>query len=198
MPIVYRFMTKCPAIKIEAYLRDTTVDMMDEDLDISIRVGEVPPQHTAVTTMLSRQRWHVVGTPAYFDRFPAPHEPTGITEHACMAYFEAFGTDHWCFVERDSGEGTRNVPLSPTFRSNNFEVLLGAVMHHLGIALLPDWLVRRALDEGDLISVLDQYIVHPHDEHTGIYMIYPENRGHMRKVRAFADFLKQCFNAAHR
>ena len=39
MPIVYRFMTKCPAIKIEAYLRDTTVDMMDEDLDISIRVG---------------------------------------------------------------------------------------------------------------------------------------------------------------
>ena len=193
MPIVYRFMIKCPAIKIETYLRDTPIDMIDEDLDISIRIGDAPSPNTVPTTLLARQRWRIVGTPTYFDRVPPPHEPADIAGHACMTYFHAFGTAQWRFTQRNGGDHTWDVPLTATFRSNNGEALLGAVTHHLGIALLPDWLVRRAIDAGGLISVLDQYIVHPHGEPTGIYMIYPENRAHMKKVRTFADFLKQWF-----
>ena len=63
----------------------------------------------------------------------------------------------------------------------------------LGLALLPDWLIREDLKAGNIVSVLNEYVVNPQGVQPAIQMFYPENRKPMKKIRTFVDFTKGYF-----
>ena len=70
--------------------------------------------------------------------------------------------------------------------TNNSESLRDAVLAGLGVALLPEWLVRNALDAGKLVSLLPEYTF----AQQGIYAVYPDARHVPAKVRTFIDFMR--------
>lgn len=60
--------------------------------------------------------------------------------------------------------------------------------------MLPQWLVARSLEEGELISLLDDYEADPHNDEVNIWLLHPENRKRMRKVQALIEFLKAAYS----
>jgi DNA-binding transcriptional LysR family regulator len=74
---------------------------------------------------------------------------------------------------------------------NNSEVLRQAALGGMGLALLPDWLVRRDIDAGGLVRVLERYQSNPGDMNVGIHAVYQSNRRGSSKVKAFVDALAE-------
>ena len=190
MPIVNRFMQECAAIQVEVHLSDDPVDMQAEDLDISIRIGDLPTATTLIAARVAPSKCYVIGSPTYLDQFGIPKTPDALQDHACLLFAYANGVRSWKFFSTENESGIREVELCARLTANNSEVLLDAVKQGLGLALLPDWLVEPSLRSGEVVSVLDEYVVNPYGNDVAIWALYPENRKTMKKVRLFVDYLK--------
>ncbi len=191
MPVLDAFMAAYPAVQLDVNLTDQPMDMMEHDLDISIRIGQLPKAGNLIATKLFPQRRHVVATPAYLDQYGIPQSPNALYAHSTLIYDYNAGQDIWRFAKPNNLEEVIEVALEGRLRVNNSEALLSAVKKNLGLALLPDWLVNNDLNNGSIVSVLDDYVVNPHGMQSAIYLFYPENRRPMKKIRVFIDFLKE-------
>ena len=191
IPVLNAFMAAYPAVQIDVNFTDQPMDMMEHDLDISIRIGQLPKAGNSIAIKLLPQRRHVVATPAYLDQYGIPQAPDELYAHATLIYDYQAGQDTWRFARPDNMEDVIEVVLEGRLRANNSEALLSAVKKDLGLALLPDWLVNKDLSDGSIVSVLDDYVVNPHDMQPAIYLFYPENRRPMKKIRVFIEFIKE-------
>ena len=89
-------------------------------------------------------------------------------------------------------DGATTVKVSGPLKANNGEVLVEAVSKHLGIGMLPFFLVRKEIESGKLVTVLDRYRL----PELSLYAVSPPNRFPARKVQAFVSFLAERFEAA--
>ena len=193
VPVLNAFMAAYPAVQLDVNFTDQTIDMLEHDLDISIRIGQLPKAGNVIATRLLPQRRLVVATPAYLDQYGTPQAPDELYAHSTLIYDYRAGQDTWRFCKADNMKDIIEVMLTARFRANNSEALLLAVKKDLGIALLPDWLVNKDLENGTVVSVLDDYVVNPHGIKPVIHLFYPENRRPMKKIRVFVDFIKERF-----
>lgn len=191
MPVINQFMAAYPAVQIDVNFSDEYIDMMEHDLDISIRIGQLPKTGNVIATKVLPQTRHVVGTPEYFEQYGMPQAPDELYAHSTLIYDYKAGQNTWRFAKPDNLEEVIEVILEGRFRANNSETLLSAVKSDIGLALLPDWLVNEDLEKGTVVSVLNDYIVNPNQMQPAIYLFYPENRRPMKKIRAFVDFMKK-------
>ncbi|WP_395378037.1 LysR family transcriptional regulator [Marinicella sp. W31] len=190
MPIFNQFMSEYPAIKLDISFTDQHVDIVENDLDISIRIGSLPKTGNLISTKIMPQRRYVVGSKEYLKQYNSPLAPDELYSHHTLIYDYKSGQDIWRFCKSNNTEEIIEIVLDGRLRSNNSETLLMAVKAHLGLALLPDWLIKEDLKTGNLKSVLNEYTVNPHGMQPAIYLFYPENRKPMKKIRTFIDFIK--------
>ena len=197
MPVINRFMIAYPAVQIDVNFSDDHVDMMEHDLDIAIRIGQLPKTGNVIATKILPQTRHVVGTPRYFEQYGTPQAPDELYAHSTLIYDYKAGKDTWRFAKPDNLEDVIEVALEGRFRANNSEALLSAVKSDIGLALLPDWLVNEDIEKGAVVSVLNDYVVNPNQMQPAIHLFYPENRRPMKKIRAFVDFVKKSLANEH-
>jgi DNA-binding transcriptional LysR family regulator len=195
MPIVNQFMKTFPAIHVDAHLSDDDINIQANDIDIAIRIGELPSITTLIATKISPHARCLVASPNYLIKHGKPSHPNDLTQHQCMLFGYNDGGKSWNFMPKNSGDITDMVTISPTsiLKVNNSEVLLDAVKSDLGIALLPDWLAKSSIESGEVLSLLTNYDANPHGKDVNIYALFPENRRTMKKVRLFIDYLKESF-----
>lgn len=183
MPALTAFMHRYPAIELDVDFSDRLVDVINEGFDIVMRTGE-PTDSRLVSRPVGNYRLLLVAAPAYLASRGTPRSPADLQHHACLQHrFPSTGKlEPWPLM-RDAGMPEWTLPVSMV--CNTSAALLDVAVAGLGIACLPDFLVRPALQRGDLVSVLDDHV-----EHQGTFRLLWASSKHLApKLRVFIDFM---------
>lgn len=186
-PLIGDFMQANPGVAVKLDLSDRIVDLINENVDCAIRIGELTDS-SLISVRLGEMRRMVVASPAYLVEHGVPRSPDDLARHNCLSLGQQRG---WLFRHPENGEvDTRKV-------SGRFECNDGAVLHEWalagrGLTWRSLWEVGRDLKEGRLTSVLDAWQAPP----LGIYAVFPQRRHLPLRVRLFIDLLKENYSNA--
>ena len=180
-PLVGDFMRANPEVTVNLNLSDRIVDLINENIDCAVRIGELSDS-SLVSVRLGEMRRMVVASPAYLVAHGVPRSPADLARHNCLSLGQQRG---WIFRHPESGE-VETHKVSGSFECNDGAVLHEWALAGRGLAWRSLWEVGRDLKEGRLTSVLDAWQAPP----MGIYAVFPQRRHLPLRVRLFIDLLK--------
>jgi len=185
MPIFDSFMARYPDIDLDIDMSDRMVDVVEEGFDIVIRTGEQTDSRL-VARRLGACPHVLVATPGYLKQHGTPMHPNELSKHACLQHrFPATGKlERWPLRREETDP---ELALPETITVNTIEPLAYSVMQGRGIAFLPAFLVRDALEQGLLRTVLDDYL----DRTVVFWMLWPASRHASPKLRVFIDHMSR-------
>lgn len=181
-----RFKQEHPGILLDVSMSDVFVDVIQERLDVAIRMGEINDDRLIVRKLGHAQRC-LIASPDYLNRRGRPRHPSDLPDHDYLLYKHIATGDH---VPLTNAQGERaSVKISPSMIVNNSSILRQAALAGLGISLANRWLVAPHLKSGELELVLPDWQYPPHPAHA----VYPSNRFIPLKVRRFVESLHAFF-----
>lgn len=184
MPAVSAFMRRYPEIELDLNFTDRMVDVIEEGFDAVIRTGE-PADSRLISRQLGTFKLQLVASPQYLAIHGTPGVPSDLALHSCLQHkFPSTGKfEVWPLVIPDAEPA---LILPTTMICNTTEVLIHVARDGLGIACLPDFMVRDAIAAGELVPVLEAYT-----RHQGVFrMLWPSSKQQAQKLRVFIDFMK--------
>ena len=184
-PALADFMARYPDLRVAMELTDRQVDLIEEGVDLAIRIAELPDS-SFVARRLAPARRVVCASPDYWRRLGRPRHPTELVDHRCLIYTYLSAQREWRF---HGPEGPIAVRISGCLEANNGDALRDAAVAGLGVYLAPTFIVGEDLRAGRLEEVLAEY----EDSRLSVYAVYPHRQHLSAKVRAFVDFLAERF-----
>ena len=184
-PLWPAFMARHPGVTLDVSLTDRTVDVVDEGIDVAVRIGQLH-NSSLVSRLIATTRLHVCASPRYLKEHGTPQHPGELAHHAVLAYSLLSAGDHWRFTGPD---GPTSVQVSPRFRSNSGDTCRTGALQHQGIILQPDFLIGPDLAAGALVELMPAY----RSPEFGIHAVYPTRKHVAPKVRLLVDFLIAAF-----
>jgi len=172
-PIVRDFMHRYPQIN---------VDLIEEEIDLSIRVSERPLDGALVARKLATSRQVVCASPAYLRRHGSPQTPRDLLAHKCLLYGAAVGHEGWEFRRNDKSQ---RVKVPGCLQSNQLRLLGQAAVEGVGITMQPTFGVWEHLAAGRLQTVLDDWSAGS----LSIFVVFPSRSFLPAKTRLLIDFL---------
>jgi DNA-binding transcriptional LysR family regulator len=186
VPRLPRFMQRYPEINIDLSMNDGFTDLVEENLDLAIRVGVVTDQNLVARPIGITHRV-LVATPEYLKKHGVPKTPADLSNHSCIVYSRLAAGSNWSF---ETQSGIVNLPVSGRFRVNNTEGVRAAILQSLGIGFVPVWhFIENEIAKKHLVVLLKDYQPTPQP----INAVYPSRRFLSPKVRAMIDYLAQEF-----
>lgn len=182
MPRMKRFLALHPTLTTDWVLGDRPVDLVEEGVDLAIRIGRITDQ-TLIVRRIGEMRRITVATPDYWLRNGRPTHPEELTSHDCIVYTGLATVDEWHF--RASDGSIQVVKVKGRVRVSASEGMRSAVLEGLGVAVVPTWLFTDEIDRGILQRVLTDFEADP----LPIQAVTPSRRLVPPRVRAFSDFL---------
>jgi DNA-binding transcriptional LysR family regulator len=180
-PAIPGFLARFPGLAIDISLSPRHVDLVQEGLDLAIRIGTLKDS-PLVVRRLAPSRFVICAAPAYLKMRGVPRVADDLVRHACFGVSLMPWGDEWHLV---GAKGEHRIAARGVLRSNNADILRAAALSGLGIALLPSWAVGDDLRSGALTRILPGCEPPP----SAVYAVYPSNRLMSAKVRAFVDHL---------
>jgi len=184
-PAIPSFLKRYPELAVDITLSAAHVKLVDEGLDLAIRIG-VLEDSPLVVRKLAPSRLVLCAAPAYLKERGTPREPRDLGGHNCLCTGLLPWGDEWRLLGK---RGETRVAVGGSVRSNSAELLRAAAIDGIGIAVLPTWAAGEPLRSGMLQRVLEAWELPA----STIYAVYPGNRLMSMKVRAFVDHLARCF-----
>lgn len=183
LPHLTEFGRLYPEIEMDLDFNDSLVDIIEEGIDVAIRSGSLPDSRL-MARRLGPFRFVLCAAPAYLQRQGVPRTPTALEQHDCIRYrFVTTGKlMDWTINTEPSDAPLR---LRSMLTCNNMEAVFAAAVDGLGIAYVPDFLVRDAVGEGRLQTVLDEYVV----DRGQFWAVWSSSRHLTPKIRVFVDFI---------
>ena len=151
-PILLEFAREHPQLELLLSLSDKHVDLFADGFDLALRNGELGSGHGLLTRRLATQRKLICASPAYLATRGRPGRIEDLVGHDILLYQRADFVHLWRLAD-DSGQ-FHDVPLPSRLRFDDLEVIANAAAAGLGLAWLPDWVVRDRLRKGELTAVL--------------------------------------------
>lgn len=176
-----------PEVLFDVNLADRFVDLIEEGLDLAIRIGELGNPNL-VARRIGAMRLIACASPAYLKRHGTPKHPQELARHNCLSYEYAPAKGVWRFHGKDGSE--HRVKTSGSVHANNGDMLAAIAAEGVGISYEPDFIVGPYLADGRLVPILKSYASPQLD----IYAVYPSRRHLSAKVRMFVDFLAARFD----
>lgn len=186
IPRLPRFRALYPDVEIALHMTDGFTDLVEEGIDLAIRIGETKDP-SLIARRVGATRRVVVATPDYVERHGAPQRPSDLTLHQCIVYDRLLTGATWTFASED---GPLIVPVSGPVHINNTEGVRAAVLEGLGIGYMPLWhFTDGEVEDGRLLELMRGFEppVEP------ISVVYPSRRFLPLKVRAAIDFFADEF-----
>lgn len=182
LPIVTEFLVRFPDVSVALSLLDRPVDLVEEGLDVAVRIGALA-ESSAVAARVGTVRRIVVASPDYVARHSTPQAPAGLEAHAVVAFSGIGGVEHWIF-DNTAGEGS--VSIKPRLIVTTAEAALDAVRAGFGITRVLSYQAADDIARGSLLRLLSAY----EGEDLPIHLLYPGGKHPPPKLRAFVDFAK--------
>ncbi|MDH4612432.1 LysR family transcriptional regulator [Pseudomonas sp. BN102] len=183
MPAFDGFMERYPEIELDIDMSDRMVDVIEEGFDAVIRTGEQTDSRLSARRLGACPHVLVV-SPKYLQRHGLPTQPRDLESHFCLQHkFPATGKLERWPLRLETSESELVLPATMT--ANTVEPLAYAAIQGRGIAFLPAFLVRDALESGQLVTVLDDFM----DREVVFWMLWPASRYASPKLRVFIDYM---------
>ena len=187
MPVVTEYQTLFTQTTVSALFVDRVVNMVDEGIDVGIRIG-VLPDSSLRAIRVGRVRRVVVGAPAYLEQFGAPETPEDLRHHRLIAASGVSPVTEWRFGD---GERQMAVKVQPRIQVNTNESALEAARQGFGLTRLLSYQVAPQLASGELKTVLENC----EGAALPIHVIHREGRHGATKVRNFVDLIVEHLRA---
>lgn len=181
VPRLPEFLAEHPDLDLEVIMDDRVIDMVEEGIDLSLRMGALPDS-SATARKLAAGRRSLVATPAYLARAGVPQNPAEVAGHDAVIYTR-FDARNWTF--RNAAGGEASVTVGGRLRVTAAEGLRAAVLADIGLAVASDWMFTRELASGAVVRVLEDWQLPPID----LWAVFPTGRLASAKARIFADFV---------
>lgn len=183
-PLLPEFMRLHPDLDVHLDVTDRVVDLVEEDIDLAIRIGQLP-NSSLIARRIDDGKFALCAAPRYLSQRAAPKRPADLCKHECILY--AFpGWQHWRLL----GPKPRELDVHGRLQVNNLATLHAVALAGGGLTLLPRWVVADDLESGRLVEVLPKTRFSPYvGDDTGVYALYVERRYLAPKVRGFLDYL---------
>ena len=198
-PAILAFLQRYPEISVEFGHTDRMVDLIEEGIDVAIRIGRLPDS-SLVARRLAPMRRRIYAAPEYLERHGRPNVPQDLERLDCLTFrlneagaIWRHGADEW---QLEGPAGTFEVPVRGPLKASSADVLVRAAVAGFGLILVLDWLVDHHVAAGRLVSVLDDYKVAHQAGEGAIYAVYPFGRYVSAKVRVFVDHMAEYFAQA--
>ena len=180
------FREQHPQLRFDVELSDRAVDLVDEGLDLAVRIGEIGSQ-ALIGRKVGISQLVCCASPSYLELNPAPAVPADLASHRCLTYAYSSIGNQWRFT--DATGTAHQVRVSGPVQANNGAMLAALAVAGAGIILEPDIIVAGDVRAGRLARLLPGYSA----PSMAIHAAYPSRRHLSAKVRAFVDFLAARF-----
>lgn len=187
LPHLPAFRTEYPDLKLELVLRDENLDLVENSIDLAIRLA---PQISGdlIVSRLMKTKYLVCASPDYIQNFDMPVTPSQLSEHECNVFNLPGYRSNWWFRNQE-GE-VQEVLINPGIIISNASALKKATVLGMGPALLADWLVKDELESGELIDLFPYHSVTATSFDTAVWFVYPSKEYVPHKVRIAIDFFR--------
>ena len=179
-PLIMQFMRAHPELTVELLLLDRSIDLIEEGVDVAIRIGHLNDStlHAVPVGFLQRV---LCASPEYLKRNGMPRDPHALDSHTIIRFTGRSVLSEWQF--RDNGS-TLTVRLAPCFSTNSVDAAINACRDGIGIGAFLSYMVQAPVKAGELRPVLRKFETDP----IPITMLYPHAKLISARVRTFIDF----------
>ena len=186
-PILVDFLAKYPQVTARALLLDQVVDLIDEGLDVAIRIAHLTDS-TLTSAKVGAVRRITCAAPSYLKKHGTPQSPRDLADHTCFVFSTERSPPAWAY--QHAGQPISFRP-RPTLLMNSSEVGIDAAVAGAGITRALSYMVAEHVHAGRLRILLEDYEIEP----IPIHVVYREGRRAPARVRAFVDFAVQTLRA---
>jgi DNA-binding transcriptional LysR family regulator len=184
VPAIRDFSLQHPSVKFDLRISEEFADPVRTGVDLMIRLGQLPPSPMKSRKIGSLRRV-AIASPSYLAQRGRPETPADLARHACIIRTSAQDARAWTFLARD---GTpHRVPVQNVFEADNAYVTMHAALAGMGIAVMPFFYAREAVETGLAEVVLDDFTLAPIQAHA----VLPSGGRTPSRVRRFVDLLVQ-------
>jgi DNA-binding transcriptional LysR family regulator len=188
LPIVAEFLELNPGINVQLLLANSIMNLMEEHVDLAVRVSNLPDS-SLVAIHLGSARRVVCGSPTYFSRHGIPKTPAELRTHDCVTIGGFMSPSTWTFK---SGKSEIAVSMRSRLVVSTAEAALDAAIAGVGVVSALSFQLPAAVEAGQLEIVLDDFEPEP----MSVDILYVGGRLMPRKLRAFCDFATPRLRAA--
>jgi DNA-binding transcriptional LysR family regulator len=181
-PILDDFLDTYPTVSARLYLLDRPVNLIDEGIDVALRIAHLPDS-SMVAVRVGEVRRIVVAAPSYLAKHPRIDEPGDLAKQQIIAMNNS-GMGLWSFPPADGSTIPRTVQFTPRLLVNSVRAAVASAVDGCGVTRPLSYQVAEHIREGRLQIVLKSYEYAP----LPVHIVTPEGRLSVPKVRAFVDF----------
>lgn len=182
LPRLSEFLDTHPDLAIDLILDDRWVDLIEQGVDLAIRLGK-PADSSLVARRLGSSQRLLVASSAYLDRMGAPRTPEDLLAHRIVAYSQFEAATAWSFTR---GTAAVSIAVQPTLRVSAAEGMRSCILAGLGIGMGSRLMFTPELAAGTVRPVLTEWSLSTLD----VWAMFPSGRKSSRRARAFVDWLE--------
>ena len=179
LPVVVEFLRMFPRVTARLLLVDRTVDLIEEGLDVSVRIGALP-NSSLIATRVGSIRHITCASPAYLASRGRPSSPQELRNHDCISFTALSPVERWSFA----GPKPQRVNLHPRLTVNTAEAAIDAAVAGLGITRVLSYQAARPVADGSLRLILENF----EPEEMPVNILHREDRLPQAKVQSFIAF----------
>lgn len=179
-PIVADFLAAHPRVRAEMLLVDRIVDLLDEGIDLAVRIGRLPDS-SLVALPVGSTRYVVCASPDYLARHGSPQRPAELAGHRCIRFTGLAQPGEWAFGGPEAG---RRVAIGEVLASNQLDAAVDACVRGVGCGRFLSYQVDELIAAGRLRRILAEF----EPEAVPVSVAYPHSRLLSARVRAFVDW----------
>ncbi len=186
-PILGDFLDRYPLVTCRTLFVDRVVNLMEEGLDIAIRIGKLPDS-SLIAVRVGTVRWVMFAAPAYLQKHGIPQHPRDLASHRLIQSVAVERSPEWPYWENHKPQSVR---IEPRLRMNTNDAVSELVAGGWGISRLLSYQIAPRLADGRVQTVLSEYEPPP----LPIHVVHQEGRMVSTKVRAFVDYMVERLRA---
>jgi DNA-binding transcriptional LysR family regulator len=193
MPLVKTFLAAHPAVKIDLRLHDGFVDLVEQGIDVSVRIGDLPDSGLIARRIGTSQRM-LLAHRDFINALPKKgaelKNPEDLLNHPCVVYTGLNNGNLWTLkpagathAKASPNPDRKSVRVEGVIQTNSSEVIRSALILGLGIGYSPTWLFEPEIKAGELVQVMPNW----ESPSSPVHLVSPPERKHSAKVRAFMN-----------
>jgi DNA-binding transcriptional LysR family regulator len=186
MPAIRDFSRQHPRVKFDLRISEEFTEPVRTGVDLMIRIGQLPPSPMK-SRKLASLRCVAIASTSYVRERGRPETPAQLARHACIVRTSAQDARTWTFHTLEGAP--LRVPIQAVFEADNAYVTMHAALSGMGIAVMPFYHAREAVEAGLAEVVLEEFPLAP----TTAYAVWPSGSRTPSRVRRFVDLLARRF-----
>ncbi|HMB55870.1 MAG TPA: LysR family transcriptional regulator [Arenimonas sp.] len=180
LPVIAEFLSAYPEVNVRLVQGDRVVHLLDEHVDLAVRIGELPDSRLTATRLGAIRRV-VCASPDYLSAHGQPASPGELSDHRCITFDAMSAPEAWSF--RVDGADI-SVPVRSRLMVNTAEAAIDAATTGVGVTRVLSYQIETAQRSGQLQAVLREFEPAP----LPVSLVYPGQRRLPLKLRAFLDY----------